>query len=254
MALARDRCICVRKLEYSETSQILTLFGRDHGLFKVIAKGAHRRTKAGSSKFDGGADLLDVGEAVFTYDLAKDLNTLTEWKQREGYLPLRANLRGMYLGLFAAELVANLIEEGDPHPELFQRLARTLFELGTDRREEAFISFVMDLMQITGNLSDFRGCVACGRPAVETGTATFSPSQGGLLCGGCEAVAGDRIKFDARLLRLIRQMIALPRIKGVPQRLPRLSRHQTDPLNRLFSQHLEQVLGKRMRLVKYVSG
>src|SRR5215213_569910 len=85
MALARDRCVCLRKVEYSETSQILLLFGREHGLLRVIAKGAHRRTKAGSSKFDGGVDLLDVGDAVFTFDPARDLNTLTEWGLREGH-------------------------------------------------------------------------------------------------------------------------------------------------------------------------
>ena len=61
MSLVRDRCICLRKTEYSETSQILTLFGRDLGIVGVIAKGAHRRTKAGASKFDGGIVLLDVG-------------------------------------------------------------------------------------------------------------------------------------------------------------------------------------------------
>ena len=61
MPLVNDRCICLRKIEYSETSQILALFSRGHGLVRVIAKGAHRRTKAGASKFDGGVDLLDVG-------------------------------------------------------------------------------------------------------------------------------------------------------------------------------------------------
>src|SRR6476659_9272902 len=101
MALARDRCICLRKLDYSETSQILQLFGREYGLLRVIAKGAHRRTKAGASKFDGGIDLLDNGEAVFTHDPGRDLATLTEWTLREGHLGLRSTLRGMYLALYA---------------------------------------------------------------------------------------------------------------------------------------------------------
>ena len=51
MPLQPDRCICLRKFEYSETSQILTLLGKDTGLVRVIAKGAHRKTKAGASKF-----------------------------------------------------------------------------------------------------------------------------------------------------------------------------------------------------------
>src|SRR5690348_4770634 len=108
MALARDRCICVRKVEYSETSQILVLFGREHGLVRVIAKGAHRRTKAGASKFDGGLDLLDSGEAVFTLDVARDLNILTEWSLRDGHLEIRRNLRAIYLGLYGAELISTL--------------------------------------------------------------------------------------------------------------------------------------------------
>src|SRR5689334_14785344 len=122
MALIQDRSICLRKVEYSETSQILLLLTREHGLVRVIAKGAHRRTKAGASKFDGGADLLDIGNAVFTDRTDKDLATLCEWGLREGHLELRRSLRGMYLAQYAAELVALLFEEHDPHPNLFDRL------------------------------------------------------------------------------------------------------------------------------------
>ena len=117
-----DRCICLRKFEYSETSQILTLFGRAHGLVRVIAKGAHRKTKAGASRFGGGIDLLDVGQTVFTVHAERGLGTLTEWTLREGHPDLRRSLRGLYLAFYAAELVSFLIEEHDPHPDLFDQL------------------------------------------------------------------------------------------------------------------------------------
>src|SRR5690606_28871944 len=122
MPLVRDRCICLRKVDYSETSQVLTLFSRAHGLAGVVAKGAHRRTKAGASKFDGGVDLLDQGDAVFIHDSNRDLGTLTEWSLRNGHRALRKDLRGMYLGLYAAELVNLLIEAHDPHPDLYDNL------------------------------------------------------------------------------------------------------------------------------------
>src|SRR3984885_16222742 len=146
MALVHDRCICLRKTEYSETSQILTLFSREYGIVRVIAKGAHRRTKAGASKFDGGIDFLDVGQAVFSHDPARDLVPLTEWSLREGHLALRRSLRGIYLALYAAELVGRLIEEDDPHIYLFNRFEWALPELATPRREEAFLAFEMDLL------------------------------------------------------------------------------------------------------------
>src|SRR5687767_12432804 len=162
MPLVHDRCICLRKVAYSETSQILMLVARQHGLARVIAKGAHRVTKAGASKFGGGIDLLDHADAVFTHDPAKELGTLTEWHLCEGHLELRGSLRAMYLAQYAAELVGLLIEEHDPHPDLFDRLEHLLAELPTARQEEAFIAFELDLLRETGYLAELGACVACG--------------------------------------------------------------------------------------------
>jgi len=254
MPLVNDRCICLRKIEYSETSQILALFARGHGLVRVIAKGAHRRTKAGASKFDGGVDLLDVGDAVFTGDPGRDLGTLTEWSLRDGHRALRSSLRGLYLGTYAAELVGTLVEEHDPHPDLFDRLEATLLECGTPRLEEAFLAFELDLLRETGYLAELSACVSCGQTVGEREPAYFSPGQGGIVCRNCEGVVHDRVSFDPRLLRLVQGVLRLPRNNGAAQRLPRLTRHQTDPLNRLFAGQIEHTLGRRLRLPGYVLG
>jgi DNA repair protein RecO len=251
MAFARDRCICVRKVEYSETSQILALFGREKGLLRVIAKGAHRRTKAGASKFDGGIDFLDIGEAVFTLDPARDLNTLTEWSLREGHLELRRNLRQMYLGLYAAELVSTLIEELDPHPELFDRFQCVLEELTTTKAEEAFLAFELDLLRETGHMPELNFCVECGSTAIDREIAWFSAARGGVVCRNCRATA-PHIQFDVRLLRIAQQIVKLPRANGSPQRLPRLTRHQTDPINRILAEHIERTHGRRLRMPRYI--
>jgi DNA repair protein RecO (recombination protein O) len=218
----------------------------------VIAKGAHRRTKAGASKFDGGVDLLDVGDAVFTFEPARELNTLTEWSIREGNLPIRSHLRGMYLGLYCAELMSNLIEEHDPHPELFSRLESTLADLGSVKAEESFLAFQLDLLQQTGHLADLNSCVECFQPAGDSAVAFFSPACGGVVCRNCEAAVADRIRLDPRLVRLTQQLLKLPRSNGTPQRLPRLTRHQTDPLNNIFAQQISHTLGKRLRMPAYV--
>ncbi len=254
MALVRDRCICVRKVEYSETSQILVLFGRDQGLFRVIAKGAHRRTKAGASKFDGGVDLVDIGDAVFMFDPGRNLNTLTEWSLRQGHLELRRNLRGMYLSLYAAELLGTLIEEHDPHPDLFDRMEATVAELATPRVEETFLAFELDLLRQTGHLAELNACVDCGSVIVDRDGVYFSPARGGAICRNCEAATPDRLALDPRLLRLAQQIMRLPRANGSPQRLPRLTRHQTDPLNRLLADHIEHTLNRRLRMPPYVLG
>ena len=253
MALVHDRCICLRRTEYSETSQILTLFSRGHGTVRAIAKGAHRRTKAGASKFDGGVDLLDTGEAVFTHDPGKDLSTLTEWSLRDGHLGLRRTLRGMYLGLYAGELVGRLVEEHDPHPDLFDRLEATLAELETPRHEESFLAFQLDLLRETGYLAELSACASCGQPTLAGREACyFSPARGGVVCRNCEGVVHDRMPLDPRLLGLLQTILRLPRANGSPRRLPHLTRHQTDPINRLFADQVQHTLGRRLQLAPYV--
>lgn len=252
MALVSDRCICLRKVAYSETSQILLLLARNHGLVRVIAKGAHRTTKAGASKFGGGIDLLDLADAVFTHDPERELSTLTEWSLREGHLELRSHLRGMYLAQYAAELVGLLIEEHDPHPDLFDRLKFTVKELATGRAEEAFLAFELDLLRETGYLAELVSCVSCGGEALGSEAAFFSPARGGIVCRNCEGAVHDRMHIDLRLVRLVQGIMKLPRTNGTAQRLPRLTRYQTDPLNRLFAEHVQHTLGRRLRLLRYV--
>src|SRR3982751_485651 len=214
MALAQDRCIALRKTEYSETSQVLVLFAREHGLLRVIAKGAHRRTKAGSSKFDGGLDLLDLGNAVFTFAPERELNLLTEWTLLDGHLDLRRTLRGMYLGQYAAELTSLLFEEHDAHPAHFDRLEHLIEDLATPRAEEAFLAFQLDLLRESGYMPELGHCGECGLPAGADEYAFFSADRGGVVCRNCEGAVPDRLSLDAKLLRLVQGVLRLPREGG----------------------------------------
>ena len=214
MPLVHDRCLCLRKVEYSESSQILMLLGRAHGLVRVIAKGAHRTTKAGASKFGGGIDLLDLADAVFTHDPGRELGTLTEWRLLDGHLELHRTLRGLYLAQYAAELVSMLFQEHDPHTELFDRTEAALVELATPRQEEAFLLFELDLLREAGYLADLSSCASCGRAVGEQSVVSFSPARGGIVCPDCQPAAPDRMSLDPRLLRLIQGLLRLPRSNG----------------------------------------
>jgi DNA repair protein RecO (recombination protein O) len=252
MALVSDDCICLRKVEYSETSQVLTLFSRRHGIVKVMAKGAHRKTKAGASRFDGGVDLLDRGVAMFNDDSRSELSLLTEWKLRDGHLELRHTLRGLRLALYAVELVGLLIEAGDAHPDMFERLARTLPELGTERAEEAMLAWQLDLLKQSGYLPEWFMCAGCGVKPADGKQTWFSPGRGGVICANCRVGTRDALDLDGRLLRLVQSIIRLPRANGAAQRLPRLTRLQTDPINRLVAEHVVFTLGRELRTWGYL--
>jgi DNA repair protein RecO (recombination protein O) len=251
MPLVADRCICLRKTEYSETSQILTLFSRERGIVRVMAKGAHRRTKAGAGRFDGGIDLLDTGHAVFSDDFSRELVLLTDWKLEDGHLELRNHLRPLYLAIYGVELLGLLLEEHDPHPSLFDLLGNLLTDLGTPKIEESFLSFQLDLLREAGFMPELGVCGSCGNITGDRDAVYFSPSRGGVICQNCHASFSDRLTLDVRLLRLLR-MIQTPPVMGQARRLPRLTRHQTDPVNHLLLQHLEHSLGRRPRSAYYI--
>jgi len=185
MAIRTDQAIVLRLSDYSETSQIVSLFTAGSGLARLIAKGVRRGTR---KRFAAGLDLLEYGEVSYAPPRgAAGLGTLTEWVQRDAFAGLRGNLLCLYSGLYAAELVSALTEEYDAHPELFAALLATLRELAEARPPVAtIVRFQLELAAAIGYAPQLRECVGCGRPRTRGAPAYFSSTAGGLLCRDCE--------------------------------------------------------------------
>jgi len=120
--LTKDLAICIRAVDYSETSQILTLFTRQAGKISAIAKGSKRPKSA----FDGPIEVFSHGKIVFSDSNKEKLATLTEFEQQTGFTNLASNLFALNCCFFAAELVDKLTNEYDPHPELFDSFLQFL--------------------------------------------------------------------------------------------------------------------------------
>jgi DNA repair protein RecO (recombination protein O) len=187
--LLSDHAIVLRLSDFSETSQVATLFARAGGKLRVLAKGARRGTKV---RFATGLDLLEWGEIL--YLPAKPdagLGTLTEWKQRDAFLDVRRSPRGVYAAIYAAERCDQLTAESDPHPALFDRLLgllQALTEIGDAAQAEiaaALVRFLWALLEEAGFRPDLHACASCGRQRAPGRSAYFSPRAGGLLCRAC---------------------------------------------------------------------
>ena len=97
MPAIKDEAITLRRLDYSETSQVLVFLTREHGCRRLIAKGIKRGTR---QRFATGIDLLERGQIMFISKSQSDasLGTLTEWRQLDAYMGLRGDLRRLYSG------------------------------------------------------------------------------------------------------------------------------------------------------------
>jgi len=163
--LTKDSGLCIRALDYSETSQIVTFFTRATGKISAIAKGSKRPKSA----FDGPIEVFSHGKIVFSDSTKEKLATLTEFEQQPGLDFLRTNLFALNCSLFAAELVSNLTDEYDPHPQLFDSFLQ--FLQGTNEQQAtsdehrdmlvSLILFQLSLLKEVGLQPILNACVNC---------------------------------------------------------------------------------------------
>src|SRR5438309_3395609 len=125
MPSEKSRAIVLKVIEFSETSCVLTLFTEDFGKIGALAKGA-RRPK---SPFEGALDLLALVRIVFLRKSGDSLDLLTEARLERRFRSGQRQLSRLYAGYYVAELLNELTDKGDPHPELFQAAEQTLLAL-----------------------------------------------------------------------------------------------------------------------------
>ncbi len=200
MPLIHDSAVVLGRLDYSETSQILVLFTREHGKVRAIAKGAKRSTK---TRFAPGIDLLDIGTVVFSvrHERAEGLATLTEWKQTQSLSGLREKLDRINAAQYAAEITARLTEDWDPHADVFDELIDTLNRLSESKDVlERVVGYQMALLDNIGSLPRFDACVSCERDAELT---HFSSFEGGLICRCCEVGRVEKWEITPSTIELL---------------------------------------------------
>src|SRR6202171_1049024 len=122
MPLEKALALVIRNTDWSETSRIATLWTRELGKVRVLAKGG-RRLK---SNFESALDLLTVCSIVLLRKTSGGLDLLTEAQVVSRFPRLRGDLAALYAAYYLAELLSDWTEENDPHPSLFDEALETL--------------------------------------------------------------------------------------------------------------------------------
>lgn len=183
MPTIKDEAICLRKYDWSETSQIVVLLTDGHGKVSAAAKGAKRQTPSTLAKFSGGVDLLAAGQAIFITRPAVELATLTEWDLTDAHWHLRQHWPAYQLAMYAADLVHHMLTDHDPHDGTFAALGAFLRELAdTDGREAALLRFQWAVIDDLGYRPVLDRDAQTGGPLDEAAqTLAFGAAAGGLV-------------------------------------------------------------------------
>lgn len=245
MPHVHDVAITLRHIDYSETSQVLVVFGRTSGKVRLIAKGIKRSTK---KRFATGIDLLEMGELVYSHrrERPATMATLVEWKQTTIFPGLRMELPRLFGGQYLAEVTEHLIEDRDPHEELFDALERGLRALETAVHPLCeVVRFQVCLLREIGLYPDMGCCVECKRGWNREPGWQFSSHNGGLVCRDCEGVLVEKRRVREGSIELLGEVRG-----GGPSDVDGMSRWigAFDVLD----YHIAHVMGRAVALAEFV--
>jgi DNA repair protein RecO (recombination protein O) len=201
--------LVLRVVEFSETSCVATLFSREFGKLRVLAKGARRPKSA----FESALDLLALCRVVFLRKSSDALDLLTEAKLERRFRPGGRDLSALYAGYYVAELIDALTDDYDPHPELFDAADEALLGLSavgpvaTLYFARQVLRLELVALRVLGHLPSVEACVDCGAAVVgvgRLGRAAFSAVAGGVLCESCRPRRRGVVSVSAAALETIR--------------------------------------------------
>jgi len=245
----KTEAICLRHSSFSETSEIATFFTRDYGKVSTIAKGARRKR----SRLEGSIDILGHYEILFLPKKAPYLSTLTECTQICRFSGIAAEIDRFYTGLFIAESVKELTEEGDPCAALFEVLLEILRELEGAREPEKFaLVFAVRALSLLGFFPEIRLCGLCSKPLPRRRGAIYSKSEGLILCRGCSGTKekGSSLLLAPSALAFLQHFLSRPIATVKKVRLDVKSRREIAELVECI---IEQVTGRRLKTLRFLS-
>ncbi len=242
MAAEKTLAIVIRIIEFSESSCVVTLFTRDFGKITSLAKGA-RRPKG---PFESAIDLLALVRIVFLRKSEDVLDLLTEAKLERRFRAAARDLARLYGGYYVAELLLELTDEGDPHPELFDAAVAALRGLDDSAHvPTTLLRFELAALAILGHRPTLDDCATCGERVPELPRVPFGLLSGGVLCAKCREGKRLVITLSNAARRTLQQELQDERSTALPEEIERTIRGE---LRGLLNQYMSHLIGHRPKM------
>jgi DNA repair protein RecO (recombination protein O) len=196
--LYKDEGIVLKTIKLGEADRIVTLFTRNNGLVRAVAKGV-RKTK---SRFGGRLEpFTQVDLMIYR---GRNLDTITSVHILESFSAVKVDLDRLVRAAALAEAVEKISEERERSFQVYSLLLSGLRELAAGDGVTVVPAFLVKLLSVSGYHPQLTVCAGCGS---STDLGGFSAALGGAVCRRCWEeddgalrLAPDRISLLAHLL------------------------------------------------------
>jgi DNA repair protein RecO (recombination protein O) len=257
MAIIKTDALVLRRIDYSETSQIVAMLTPDAGRVDVIAKGSRKiwdKPLRSRPRIDGPIDRLTLNRIVYYESRNADgLHVLSEADLVHSFVDARRSLPRWYSALTVADLLLLTAEARDGNAGQFYAGVRAMAELaGPADPRVVTVDFFARLLAALGRAPDVTRCAATGAPLADEPEAVVLVRQGTAyaLAAAPVAAPGGRVRMPgiatavlARLFRGVRK----------PLHHVRLPDDVLLPLATLLSGMIVETTDRRPKSFRYLS-
>ena len=234
--LYRTPAVVLKRMDLGEADRIVTLFSRDEGKVRAVAKGVRRTT----SRSAGHLELFTLTDVLFA--VGRELDVISQADTLEAFRQIRENLELTTYAYYLAEVVDLLTEDRLENRVVFDTLVESLHQLcqAVDTRL-VLIMFHLKLLEALGYRPELRECVGC-RAEIEPEKNHFSALLGGVLCPGCGTQENTARDIGTSALKLLRY---LQLTQG--QQVVKVQPHVSREAEALLRDYAEHIVERRLR-------
>jgi DNA repair protein RecO (recombination protein O) len=240
MPLFDTDAIVLRNYEFKEADKIISLYSREKGKIKIVAKGV-RKTK---STLSAGLQPF-VYNNVLVYQGKSDLGKLSQCDIKESFSKIRGDLDKMAYASYVVEVVDELTTDYEENQWVFGLLLLTLRLIDTlDDLELIIRAFELKLLKLLGYEPYLAGCVECGNKS--TKNLRFDGQAGGLVCS-CSANWAKKISMGT--VQYMKKILELDYKKLLQMKLPEYARKE---LAEIIPYYIQSLIHKKLKSISFI--
>ncbi|GAB4151620.1 MAG: DNA repair protein RecO [Candidatus Promineifilaceae bacterium] len=196
----RTEAIVLRRTDFGEADRLLTLYSRDYGKIRAIAKGARKP----QSRKTGHVELFM--RTNFFIATGRDLDIITQVETVDTYAPLRQDLVRATYAAYMVELLDRFTPDEDKHIALYDLLRDALGWLAAEEDVRlAARYYELRLLSQVGYQPQLFQCVVSGDP-IEEQDQFLSAELGGLIAPGYEDADRRARPVSAVVVKVLRYL------------------------------------------------
>jgi DNA repair protein RecO (recombination protein O) len=194
----RAEGIVIKHKDYGEADRMLTVFTRQKGKVRALAKGVrkvHSRMGGHLEPFTRVSLLLATGRHWYVTSQAEAKDT---------YAALRGDLEAVGYASYVVELLDRFTYEEEENANLFHLLAKTLERL--NRREDPLLAvryYEIRLLDLLGFRPELRHCIVSGE-VIQPEDQYFSAALGGVVSPAHGKNLPGAVPISMRALKYLR--------------------------------------------------